>query len=62
MRTEQRDAEGMIQYYWSAIVGTERTLTGGAHRVRRPRGEVGRDRVRAGVVARLGRERRRSND
>ncbi len=26
MRMEQRDAEGMIQYYWSAIVGTERSI------------------------------------
>ena len=25
MRLEQRDAAGMIQYYWSAIVGTERS-------------------------------------
>jgi len=23
MRMEERDAEGMVQYYWSAIVGTE---------------------------------------
>jgi hypothetical protein len=23
---EQRDASGMIQYYWSAIVGTERSI------------------------------------
>jgi hypothetical protein len=27
MRMEQRDAEGMIQYYWSAIVGTERSIS-----------------------------------
>jgi hypothetical protein len=27
MRMEQRDAEGMIQYYWSAIVGTERNIS-----------------------------------
>lgn len=26
MRMEQRDAVGMIQYYWSAIVGTERSI------------------------------------
>lgn len=26
MRLEQRDASGMIQYYWSAIVGTERSI------------------------------------
>ena len=26
MRMEQRDAEGMIQYYWSAIIGTERSM------------------------------------
>ncbi len=26
MRMEQRDAEGMVQYYWSAIVGTERSV------------------------------------
>ncbi|NIT59786.1 MAG: hypothetical protein GWN00_27270 [Aliifodinibius sp.] len=25
MRLEQRDARGMIHYYWSAIVGTERS-------------------------------------
>lgn len=25
MRLEQRDAAGMIHYYWSAIVGTERS-------------------------------------
>jgi hypothetical protein len=23
MRMEQRDAAGMVQYYWSAIMGTE---------------------------------------
>jgi hypothetical protein len=23
---EQRDASGMIQYYWSAIIGTERSI------------------------------------
>jgi hypothetical protein len=26
MRLEQRDAEGMVQYYWSAIIGTERSI------------------------------------
>lgn len=26
MRMEQRDAAGMVQYYWSAIVGTERSI------------------------------------
>ena len=26
MRMENRDAEGMIQYYWSAIIGTERSV------------------------------------
>jgi hypothetical protein len=26
MRLEERDATGMIQYYWSAIVGTERSI------------------------------------
>jgi hypothetical protein len=26
MRLEQRDAAGMIQYYWSAIIGTERSI------------------------------------
>jgi hypothetical protein len=26
MRMEQRDANGMIQYYWSAIIGTERSI------------------------------------
>lgn len=25
-RMEQRDADGMIQYYWSAIIGTERSI------------------------------------
>lgn len=25
MRMNQRDAEGMISYYWSAIIGTERS-------------------------------------
>lgn len=27
MRIEQRDAESMVQYYWSAIVGTERSIS-----------------------------------
>jgi hypothetical protein len=26
MRLEERDAAGMISYYWSAIVGTERSV------------------------------------
>ncbi len=26
IRLEQRDAQGMIQYYWSAIIGTERSV------------------------------------
>ena len=26
MRLEERDAAGMMQYYWSAIVGTERSI------------------------------------
>jgi hypothetical protein len=26
MRMEQRDAAGMVEYYWSAIVGTERSI------------------------------------
>jgi hypothetical protein len=26
MRMEQRDACGMVQYYWSAITGTERSI------------------------------------
>jgi hypothetical protein len=26
MRMEQRDAAGMVQYYWSAIIGTERSV------------------------------------
>ena len=26
MRMEQRDAAGMIKYYWSAIIGTERSI------------------------------------
>ena len=25
MRLKQRDAEGMVSYYWSAIVGTEKS-------------------------------------
>ena len=27
MRMEQRNAEGMVKYYWSAIVGTERSIS-----------------------------------
>lgn len=26
MRMEHRDAAGMVQYYWSAIIGTERSI------------------------------------
>src|SRR5260370_17200846 len=26
MRLEERDAAGMIHYYWSAIIGTERSI------------------------------------
>jgi hypothetical protein len=26
MRMEERDAEGMMRYYWSAIIGTERSI------------------------------------
>lgn len=26
MRMEQRDAAGMVHYYWSAIIGTERSI------------------------------------
>jgi len=26
MRMEERDAAGMIRYYWSAIIGTERSI------------------------------------
>jgi hypothetical protein len=26
MRLKERDAAGMVQYYWSAIVGTERSV------------------------------------
>lgn len=26
MRMEERDAAGMVQYYWSAIVGTPRSI------------------------------------
>jgi predicted glycosyl hydrolase (DUF1957 family) len=33
VRMNQRDAAGMIQYYWSAIIGTERSI-GFAHRMR----------------------------
>ena len=34
MRMEQRDAAGMVQYYWSAIIGTERSI-GFAARMRK---------------------------
>jgi hypothetical protein len=34
MRLQERDAAGMIQYYWSAIVGTERSI-GFAARMRK---------------------------
>jgi hypothetical protein len=34
MRMEERDATGMIQYYWSAIVGTGRSI-GFAARMRK---------------------------
>ena len=27
MRLEQRDAAGMIHYFWSAVVGTERSTS-----------------------------------
>ncbi|MYE58395.1 MAG: hypothetical protein F4X35_02245 [Alphaproteobacteria bacterium] len=27
MRMEQRDATGMVHYYWSAIIGTERSIS-----------------------------------
>lgn len=27
MRLRERDANGMMQYYWSAIVGTERSVS-----------------------------------
>src|SRR5947209_7937829 len=26
-RMQQRDAEGMLHYYWSAVIGTERSTT-----------------------------------
>jgi hypothetical protein len=35
MRMEQRDAAGMIQYYWSAIIGTERSIGFAALNARR---------------------------
>jgi hypothetical protein len=34
MRLEKRDATGMVQYYWSAIIGTERSI-GFAARMRK---------------------------
>ena len=33
IRMNRLDAAGMIQYYWSAIIGTERSI-GFAHRMR----------------------------
>jgi len=33
MRMRQRDAKGMVNYYWSAIIGTERS-TGFAKKMR----------------------------
>lgn len=33
MRMRQRDAKGMVHYYWSAIIGTERS-TGFARKMR----------------------------
>lgn len=32
-RMNQRDAKGMIQYFWSAVIGTERSI-GFSHRMR----------------------------
>ena len=32
-RMNQRDAMGMVQYFWSAVIGTERSI-GFAHRMR----------------------------
>jgi hypothetical protein len=32
-RMNQRDAAGMVQYFWSAVIGTERSI-GFAHRMR----------------------------
>lgn len=32
-RMSQRDAAGMVQYFWSAVIGTERSI-GFAHRMR----------------------------
>ena len=26
MKMNERDAQGMVQYYWSAIIGTERSI------------------------------------
>lgn len=31
MRLEQRDAKGMVQYFWSAIVGTEKSIPFSEH-------------------------------
>lgn len=33
-RLNQRDAVGMVQYFWSAIIGTERSI-GFAHRMKK---------------------------
>jgi hypothetical protein len=37
MRKEQRDAAGMIHYYWSAIIGTGRSTGFAANAARRIR-------------------------
>jgi hypothetical protein len=34
MRLKERDAAGMVDYYWNAIIGTERSI-GFAARMRR---------------------------
>lgn len=31
MRLNERDAQGMVQYFWSAIVGTERSIPFAEH-------------------------------
>lgn len=33
VRMSQRDAAGMVQYFWSSVIGTERSI-GFAHRMR----------------------------
>ena len=33
-RLNQRDAAGMVQYFWSAVIGTERSI-GFAHRMKK---------------------------